>query len=299
MKFIITENQYDRLLLEQRILPTRKVDCEYESSSDYRPYQNYLNELSLSKSFEKDLAQLHRDTIALYNKCLKEKGVHNEYDKYYVNGLFSDYGFDTYEEAKKLATKYLDALGLIFTKFFRKYTSILSNPLSSSIKKTYKAHFHHPYHKHKEKRDNKFYNAFNLYFNLYNFEYVLQPIECEPKKVVNNLVKPKPRKKVVKPPVSNKKPPISNFSQPSPPISPVSPKPIETPTEKIEPIKTNFFATFGQDGKQETRYFKTFDEWKKFYDSVNGKFGFVNGRYNNYKTEASVLLKGTPEDWGL
>ena len=55
MKFIITENQYDKLLLEQRILPTKKVDCEYEYVTGYRPYQWYLNDLSLSKSFEKGM----------------------------------------------------------------------------------------------------------------------------------------------------------------------------------------------------------------------------------------------------
>jgi hypothetical protein len=75
--------------------------------------------------------------------------------------------------------------------------------------------------------------------------------------------------------------------------------PIIPPAKKPEEVKTDFSATFGQDGKQETRYFKNFDEWKRFHNTNSGKFGYITGETNNANSYGRSLLKGTPEDWGL
>lgn len=100
------------------------------------------------------------------------------------------------------------------------------------------------------------------------------------------------------------------YKKPEPkPVPVVNPTPVQIVTPNVdpvvnntkppEPIKTNFSATFGWDGKQETKYFKNFNEWYNFYNSTKGKFGFINANYNNSETEASMSLKGEPSDWGL
>ena len=96
----------------------------------------------------------------------------------------------------------------------------------------------------------------------------------------------KPVKPKLKLPVNSPAPPVNNT-------------PIVTPPKKEEPIKTNFSATFGQDGKQETRYFKNFDEWKSFHDKNLDKWGYVSGETNNAESYGRSWLKGTPSDWGL
>jgi hypothetical protein len=138
---------------------------------------------------------------------------------------------------------------------------------------------------HNPKDFNNF-NDYQTYIEVKGYRKVKwpkKPIYKAPEPVKKETPKPNP-------PVINK-PPVVN--------PPVNDNPVVIPPKKVEPLNTKFSATFGQDGKQETRYFKNFDEWNRFYESVKGKFGFMNGNHNKSKTEASMLLKGIPSDWGL
>jgi hypothetical protein len=276
MKFIITENQYDRLLLEQKVYTDKK---EYEKA--IKIYNDVV---------------LMVDTIRThFDLC----------EKFFNNGK------GNIEKLDELFDEIDNLFGFFNKKYKGKFANLMEKmgvPLDGY--KTYEVIYQYCVHKQSDKILSKRKEIIkgqsiikregrptpSYYLNCPSGYYYRSDdplfLSGTPKKPIYKNPEPKPN--IITPPKKEKPPIINNVSTGSTPS--VS---TETPTKKIEPIKTDFSATFGQDGKQETRYFKTFDEWKKFFDSVNGKFGYMRANYNQSKTEASVLLKGTPEDWGL
>lgn len=75
----------------------------------------------------------------------------------------------------------------------------------------------------------------------------------------------------------------------------VEPKKLEPTVEpkKLEPEKTNFVVTWrDENGRQASKYYNSYDDWKKFVDSNPQKLS--SKQENSSKNQASALYLGNP-----
>jgi hypothetical protein len=271
MKFIITENQYRKLLVEQTVYTDlkkyKKALAEYENLMIIYTYFKEGKEFFISQ-VEPLLNQVKTFGDAKYKQSLKL--FITKPQLFCVPWMFS--GMKKY--FPKNVMDAMEALGGE-SKFLKKIKYIV--PHSKKSDSIYYGWLYD---------DDVTYSSTEESAVAFGYNWIhrpQKPVYKAPEPVKRQTPKPNP-------PVINK-PPVVN--------PPVNDNPVVIPPKKVEPLNTKFSATFGQDGKQETRYFKNFDEWNRFYESVKGKFGFMNGNHNKSKTEASMLLKGVPSDWGL
>lgn len=237
MKILITENQYDRILMNEDLSSSKDCKTFVETKEDPK-YKRYLIEY-----------KVYMDGFKLANKQWPNRvSSLKDYD-FFSTGFIDGRPWFSYKESVGEYFKYYSPLGP------KSYYDEVRRMVKDNIRK-----------------------------------YGIEPASLAFQDEQFPAYK-KPKKVCIKPPVVNKTPIVS-----ATPVNNVVTNTITKPNPP-EPIKTNFSVTFGQDGKQQTIYFKTFNEWKKFDDSVRGKWGYMHSNYNQAESEGSTLLKGTPEDW--